>query len=94
MKEVIRPITYLKTNAADILTTVTETRAPIIITHNGEAKMVVQDARSYHQLKESLSMLKLVAMGKKQIDEGKTRAASDVFNSFEDKLERWKENTP
>ena len=76
----------LKTNAADVLTTVTNTHAPIIITHNGEAKMVVQDIESYQQLKESLDMLKLVAMGKKQIDEGKTKPADEVFKSIERKL--------
>ena len=76
----------LKTNAADVLTTVTNTHAPIIITHNGEAKMVVQDIESYQKLKESLDMLKLVAMGKKQIDEGKTKPADEVFKSIERKL--------
>ncbi len=86
LKEIIRPITYLKTNAADVLTTVTESRAPMIITHNGEAKMVVQDARSYNDMMESLSMLKLVAMGKKQIDDGETRSAEEVFKSIEKKL--------
>jgi prevent-host-death family protein len=86
LKEKIRPITYLKTNAADVLATVTKTHTPVIITHNGEAKMVVQDAESYHKLKQSLSMLKLVAMGKEQIDEGKTRPADEVFRSIEEKL--------
>ena len=48
--------------------------------------MVVQDAESYHKLKQSLSMLKLVAMGKEQIDERKTRPADEVFKSIEEKL--------
>jgi len=93
INEVIRPITYLKTNAADVLATVTETRTPIIITHNGEAKMVVQDAESYHRLRQSLSMLKLVAMGQKQINEGKTKKADDVFDSIETKLKKWQGHT-
>ncbi|MCP5046390.1 MAG: type II toxin-antitoxin system Phd/YefM family antitoxin [bacterium] len=86
LKEVIRPITYLKTNAADVLATVTETRSPVIITHNGEAKMVVQDAESYSNMMESLNMLKLVAMGEKQIEDGETRSADEVFKSIEKKL--------
>lgn len=48
--------------------------------------MLIQDAESYHKLKESLSMLKLVAMGKKQIDEGKTKSAQVVFETIEEKL--------
>ena len=86
LKEKIRPITYLKTNAADVLATVTKTQSPIIITHNGEAKMVVQDVESYNNLKESLSMLKLIAMGKGQVDSGKTRKAEEVFKSLDKKL--------
>ncbi|MDB4324715.1 type II toxin-antitoxin system Phd/YefM family antitoxin [bacterium] len=45
-KETIKPITYMKTNAADILTLVSERRGPVIITHNGEGKMVIQDFES------------------------------------------------
>jgi prevent-host-death family protein len=86
LKKSIRPITYLETNATDVLTTVTETRSPVIITQNGEAKMVVQDADSYNDMVQSLNMLKLVAMGRKQIDEGQTRSAQDVFASIEKKL--------
>lgn len=85
-KEAIRPITYLKTNATDVLATVTKTRAPMVITHNGVARMVVQDAQSYQNLMQSLSMLKLVAMGKQQIDEGKTSSAEEVFKSIENRL--------
>ena len=86
LKETIRPITYLKTNAADVLSTVTQTHAPVIITHNGEAKMVVQDIESYQKLKQSLDMLKLVAMSKKQLEEAKTKPAHEVFKSIEEKL--------
>ena len=86
LKEKIRPITYLKTNAADVMAAVTNTHTPIIITHNGEAKMVVQDVESYNKLRESLSMLKLVVMGKEQVDKGKTSSADEVFKSIEKKL--------
>ena len=85
-KEATRPITYLKTNAADVLSTVTQTHTPVIITHNGEAKMVVQDIETYQKLKQSLDMLRLVAMGKKQVEEGKTKPAHEVFKSIEKKL--------
>lgn len=86
LKEKIRPITFLKTNAADVMATVTATHSPVIITHNGEAKMVVQDVDSYNNLKESLSMLKLVAMGRAQVEKGKTKSADDVFAAVEKKL--------
>jgi len=86
LKEVIRPITYLKTNAADVLNTVSQSHSPMIITHNGEAKMVVQDIDSYTKLNESLTMLKIVAMSKEQIDQGKLRDAETVFSKIDKKL--------
>jgi prevent-host-death family protein len=86
LKETIRPITYLKTNAADVLAKVTETHTPIVITHNGEPRMVVQDIESYNNLKESLDMLKLVAMGREQVDRGETKPADEVFKAIEEKL--------
>jgi prevent-host-death family protein len=86
IKESIRPIKYLESNAADVLNTVTKKHTPMIITDDGEAKMVIQDIESYFKLKESIGMLKLVLMGKKQIDEGKTKPAEQVFNAIERKL--------
>ncbi|MDQ1350999.1 MAG: hypothetical protein QG657_1301 [Acidobacteriota bacterium] len=83
IKESIRPIKYLESNAADVLNTVTKKHTPIIITHNGEAKMVVQDIESYYKLRESMGMLKLALMGKKQVDEGKTKPADQVFCTIE-----------
>lgn len=86
LRETIRPITYLESNAADVLNTVTKKHTPMIITQNGEAKMVVQDIESYFKLKQSIGMLKLVLMGKKQIDEGKTKPMDQVFSAIERKL--------
>jgi prevent-host-death family protein len=54
----------MKTNAADILATVSETGGTVIITHIGEGKMVIQDIVSYQSMRETLVMLKLVALGR------------------------------
>ncbi len=69
-KTSIKPITYMKTNAADILAAVSETRQPIIITHNGEGKMVIQDIESYESAKDTIAMLKLAALGRKSVERG------------------------
>ncbi len=86
IKESIRPISYLESHAHDVLNTVTEKHTPIIITQDGEAKMVIQDAASYFKLKDSISMLKLVLMSKKQIENGNTIPADEVFKGIEQKL--------
>jgi prevent-host-death family protein len=77
--EQIKPISYFKDNAAKVIADITESREPLIITQNGEATCVVQDIRSYEEDKETLALLKLLAMGRKQIEEGKVRLASEVF---------------
>jgi prevent-host-death family protein len=60
-KTSIKPITYMKTHAADILAAVSETREAIVITHNGEGKMVIQDIDTYESNRQTIAMLKLAA---------------------------------
>ncbi len=82
-KTSIKPITYMKTNAADILAAVSETRQPIIITHNGEGKMVIQDIESYQSAKETLAMLKLAALGRNSVERGRVKPARKAFEDIE-----------
>lgn len=83
LKESIKPITYMKTNAADILATVSETGRPIVITHNGEGKMVIQDIESYRSMKEAIAMLKVIAQGRKSLESGKIKPARKAFQAIE-----------
>jgi prevent-host-death family protein len=76
----IKPISYLKAHAADVVRDLAERREPLIITQNGEAKMVVQDVASYEQTQETLALLKILALGMRQIEEGRVRPASDVID--------------
>lgn len=64
----IKPISYLKSHAAEIARTLG--RAPMVITQNGEAKLVVQDIESYEQTQETMALLKILALGNRQIEEG------------------------
>ena len=84
----IRPISYLKANAADVVRRLTERREPLVITQNGTAKAVIQDVASYEETQETMALLKILALGNRQIDEGKTMAASDVFRRIRDKTVR------
>ena len=63
LSEDIKPITYLKTRAAELINTISTRRSPVVITQNGEAKAVVQDIRSYERDRSALLMLKLLAQG-------------------------------
>ncbi len=75
----VRPISYLKSHAAEIVKDITEKREPMLITQNGEAKLVVMDVRSYEELEETLAMLKVLALGNRAIAQGKFRDVEDVF---------------
>jgi prevent-host-death family protein len=74
----IKPISYLKANAAEIVRTLGKEQNPLIITQNGEAKVVLQDIESYEQTQETMALLKILALGNRQIDEGKVEPAVDV----------------
>ncbi|MBD1399071.1 type II toxin-antitoxin system Phd/YefM family antitoxin [Pelovirga terrestris] len=76
----IKPISYLKAHAAEIVRNFGEQRAPLIITQNGEAKVVMQDIESYEQTQETMALLKILAIGNRQIEEGKVQPVTDVIN--------------
>jgi len=74
----IKPISYLKANAAEVLQELTEQRQPMIITQNGEAKAVIQDVASYEQTQETLALLKILALGSQQVAQGRVKPLADV----------------
>jgi prevent-host-death family protein len=74
----IKPISYLKANAAEVLEHIAEVREPLIITQNGEAKAVLQDVASWEQTQETLALLKILALGRKQEAEGRLVSFDEV----------------
>ncbi|MBK6295122.1 MAG: type II toxin-antitoxin system Phd/YefM family antitoxin [Rhodoferax sp.] len=79
----IKPISYLKSHAAQIVKELGESRQPLVITQNGEATMVVIDVKSYEERENTLALLKLLAIGNSQIEQGKFRDAEDVFANLD-----------
>jgi prevent-host-death family protein len=74
----IKPISYLKSHAAEIVRNLSTQMEPLVITQNGEAKAVIQGIKSYEQTQELLALLKILALGQRQIEDGKVQSASDV----------------
>jgi len=74
----IKPISYLKANAAEVLQQLADQRLPMVITQNGEAKAVIQDVASYEQTQETLALLKILALGNQQIAQGRVKPLADV----------------
>jgi prevent-host-death family protein len=79
----IKPITYLKTRAADLLKQINKTRRPVVITQNGEPRAVLQDPQSYENMRNAIGILKLVSQGEGDIKAGKTKPQAEVFSDIE-----------
>lgn len=84
----IKPISYLKAHAAEIVRNLGEQRQPLVITQNGEAKVVMQDIASYEQTQETMALLKILALGARQIEEGKVQPAASVIKRLRESKER------
>lgn len=74
----VKPISYLKANAAEVLVQLAERREPLVITQNGEAKAVLQDVASYEETQETLALLKMLALGNQDIETGRVKPVGDV----------------
>ncbi len=74
----VKPISYLKAHAAEVLNTLNEQREPLVITQNGEARAVLQDVGSYEATQETLALLKLLALGNQEIAAGKVKPVAEV----------------
>ena len=85
LSDQIKPISYLKAHAAEIVRTLEGQQKPLIITQNGEAKVVVQDIDSYEQTQETVSLLKILALGSRQIEAGQTQPAAAVITRLRDR---------
>ena len=83
----IKPISYFKANAAEIIHELSEVGEPMIITQNGEARAVVQDIVSYEKTQETLALLKILALGNRNIEQGHYRPAKDVFRDVRKRLD-------
>lgn len=82
----IHPVTYLKSHAADLLQQVNETRRPVVITQNGHARAVLQDPRSYEEMRATITLLKLMVQGEDDLRSGRVIEQDEVFAEIEAQL--------
>jgi len=82
----VKPVGYLKENADEIVRTLSERGGPLIITRDGEAKAVVQDIEEFERTQETLALLKILSLGRKQIEEGRVRPAAEVTSALRENL--------
>ncbi|HBB32261.1 MAG TPA: prevent-host-death protein [Cyanobacteria bacterium UBA8803] len=86
----IHSLTDFKRNTAEFLQRIKQTKHPLILTVNGKAELVVQDAESYQKLldaAELLETLKGIKLGLEQMDKGQGQKAQDFFNELFNKID-------
>ena len=82
----IKPVSFLKSHAADILKQINETHRPVVITQNGEPRAVLQDPESYDNMRKAIGLLKLISQGEEDIKQGNTKPQDRVFKDIEKML--------
>lgn len=86
MSETIKPISYLKANAAEIIRNFNKQEGIYIITQNGEAKAVLQDIRSYEAMQSTLALLKILALSSESLHQGKVEPIRTAFADIRKKV--------
>lgn len=79
----VKPSSYLKSHAAEIASTLAETGEPLLITQNGEARLVVMDVAAWEQKEQAMALLKILALGNREIEAGLFRDAESVLDELE-----------
>lgn len=82
----IKPITYLKARAPELLKQINETHRPVLITQNGELRAVLQDPQSYENMRNAIGILKLLSLGEEDVKKGKVKSQDHVFAAIKNIL--------
>jgi PHD/YefM family antitoxin component YafN of YafNO toxin-antitoxin module len=85
----VKPISYIKTNAADMLAYINDSKNPIIITQSGEARGVMLDIESYQKMTNALILMKLIERSEAGIEAGAAKSHTQVFAVLEEKLAQY-----
>ena len=84
----VKPISYLKAHASEIVRTLDDRGEPLVITRNGEARAVLQDIDSFKKTQETMALLKMLALGNRQIDAGQVQHAAEAIARLRER--RWR----
>ena len=86
--EAIKPISYLKAHASELIRDVSNNQKTLIITQNGEAKVILQDIKLYEQTQESLALLKILAMSNKNLKDGNVKSSDQTFSDIRKRIKK------
>jgi len=81
-----RPISYLKTNTADVAKEIAETSSAVVITQNGIPAFVCVSMEEYYQTQETNALLKLINMGQREVAKGNVRPLSEAKSDLNKRI--------
>ncbi|MFK0276103.1 type II toxin-antitoxin system Phd/YefM family antitoxin [Ensifer sp. NPDC090286] len=88
LSQQVKPISYLKAHAPEIVRSLAENREPVVLTVHGEARAVLQDVSVYEETQETIALLKVLALTNKQVEAGKVDRASEAFKRIRQRVSR------
>lgn len=86
----VKPISYLKAHASELIREITTSQQTLVVTQNGEAKVVIQDIRSYERMQETLALLKILTRSKQNISRGQSKSHDASFNNLDKRITAFK----
>ena len=84
----VKPISYVKANAAQIIDELDDGGEPLVITKNGEAKAVVMSVHDYERREETLALLQILALADQEVERGDVVPAAEAIEALRDELRR------
>ena len=86
LSESVKPISYLKAHASEMLRDLSNNQKTMVITQNGEAKAVLQDIKTYEEMQASLALLKLLSLSSKSKDQKKYKTIENSFSDIRNRI--------
>jgi prevent-host-death family protein len=84
----IKPLSYVKAHAPEILEDIAETQDPVVITVRGEAVAVLQDMRSYQQTQQTMMLWRSLSLTAAKVKQGDTFPVKEAFARIHKRTER------
>ena len=78
----IRSLSDFKRNTSELLDRLKKTGSPLVLTINGKAEVVVQDAEAYQALLERVETIEGIQRGLADVKAGRTKPARKVFDQL------------
>lgn len=91
LSEAVKPISYFKTHASEVLRDMADSHKTVVITQNGKAKAILQDIKEYEKVQESLALLKILAVSRKNLEAGKIKPFREAFREIREKTAEFRE---